>query len=264
MRTANQELASSEGWCLHRMGTGGNFTKDGVYQWPSAVRQRCGFRMRSTLEARSLLRGRHIVFVGNSVQRRTMYALADLLGGENATRMLWTRMAGGHIFDEHKGYHGFQHVRIDLADGRADAPMQGLEFCGVDPALFECGTVRWGSSPSADEWRSSASLEGWSFMLNASLASTPHAARLARGRVAAVRAALRPYASLALGRSESPMIGPADASAGPQVAGTLLMRVVPRLTCRSPERCSVRRFSRWLEELEAAMRTLGFGEVGIL
>jgi hypothetical protein len=41
----------------------------------------------STGAARRLLRGRHVVFIGNSVQRRAMYALADLLGGDNATRL---------------------------------------------------------------------------------------------------------------------------------------------------------------------------------
>ena len=116
--------------------------------------------MRSTLEARLLLRSRHIVFVGNSVQRRTMYALADLLGGANATKLPLNISPKLRIFDEVKGYHGFQHVRIDLADGRADAPVQGLEYCGVDPALFESGTVRWGSSPSVEEWRTSTTLEG--------------------------------------------------------------------------------------------------------
>jgi hypothetical protein len=157
--------SASEGWCLRHLGNGSFSPEGGVYQWPPAVRQRCGFRMHSTFEARHLLRGRHIVFIGNSVQRRTMYALADLLGGDNATRVPWSRLDGGHIFDQRKGYHDFQHVRIDLTDGRSEAPVQGLDFCGVDPVLFECGTVQWGSSPSANEWRASTTLEGWSFLL---------------------------------------------------------------------------------------------------
>ena len=151
--------ASSEGWCLRHLGNG-SFSPEGVYEWPPAVRQRCGFRMHSTGAARRLLRGRHVVFIGNSVQRRTMYALADLLGGDNATR-LPEMPVRERIFDQHKGYHDFQHQRIDLTDGRAEAPVQGLDYCGVDPVLFECGTVRWGSSPSADEWRSSPDLGGW-------------------------------------------------------------------------------------------------------
>ena len=155
--------ASSEGWCLRHLGNG-SFSPEGVYEWPPAVRQRCGFRMHSTGAARRLLRGRHVVFIGNSVQRRTMYALADLLGGDNATR-LPERPVRERIFDERKGYHDFQHQRIDLTDGRAEAPVQGLDYCGVDPVLFECGTVRWGSSPSADEWRSSHTLEGWASLL---------------------------------------------------------------------------------------------------
>ena len=159
--------AASEGWCLRHLGNG-SFSPEGVYQWRPAVRQRCGFRMHTTHEARNLLRGRHVafigVFVGNSVQRRTMYALADLLGGDNATRVPSNRL-GERIFDQRKGYHDFQHQRIDLADGRSEAPVQGLDYCGVDPVLFECGTVHWGSSPSADEWRDSTTLEGWSFLL---------------------------------------------------------------------------------------------------
>ena len=155
--------AASEGWCLRHLGNG-SFSPEGVYEWPPAVRQRCGFRMHSTGAARRLLRGRHVVFIGNSVQRRTMYALADLLGGDNATR-LPEMPVRERIFDQHKGYHDFQHQRIDLTDGRAEAPVQGLDYCGVDPVLFECGTVRWGSSPSADEWRSSPDLGGWASLL---------------------------------------------------------------------------------------------------
>ena len=155
--------AASEGWCLRHLGNG-SFSPEGVYQWRPAVRQRCGFRMHTTHEARNLLRGRHVVFIGNSVQRRTMYALADLLGGDNATR-LPEMPVRERIFDQHKGYHDFQHQRIDLTDGRAEAPLQGLDYCGVDPVLFECGTVRWGSSPSADEWRSSPDLGGWANLL---------------------------------------------------------------------------------------------------
>ena len=88
----------------------------------------------------------------------------------------------------------------------------------------------------------------WAFLLNASGATTPHAARLARGRVAAVRTALRPFASLALGDKETPMVGPADADI-PRVAGTLLLRVVPKLT---PTPRGPYRLSRWLkQQLEA-------------
>ena len=162
--TAPRSPAASEGWCLRHLGNG-SFSPEGVYHWPPPVRQRCGFRMRSTSEARQLLRGRHVMFIGNSVQRRTMYALADLLGGDNATRVPWNRLGGGRIFDQRKGYHDFQHVRVDLTDGRAEESVQGLDYCGVDPLLFECGTVRWGSSPSADEWSASVQLEGWPFLL---------------------------------------------------------------------------------------------------
>ena len=153
----------AEGWCLRHLGNG-SFSPEGVYQWPPEVRQRCGFRLHSTGAARRLLRGRHVVFIGNSVQRRAMYALADLLGGDNATRLPEMPVLE-RIFDQKKGYHDFQHQRIDLTDGRAEAPLQGLDYCGVDPVLFECGTVRWGSSPSADEWRSSPDLGGWANLL---------------------------------------------------------------------------------------------------
>jgi hypothetical protein len=62
-----------------------------------------------------------------------------------------------------------------------------------------------------------------------------------------VRAALRPFASLALGAKESPMVGPADADI-PRVPGTLLLRVVPKLT---PMPRGPYRLSRWLKQLEA-------------
>ena len=262
--------AKNEAWCLRHLGNGTWPVSGGrAYRWPSVVRERCGFRYRTTAEARALLRGQHMVFVGNSVQRRTMYALVDLLSGENATRKCLARSECEGpsnqccIRDSRKGYHDFQHMRVDVADGSTEEPMQGQDYCGVDPLLFEVGTLTWGSKPRPLEWLQSTSLEGWAFTLSAANASTARAAELALGRVAVVRTALRQFKSLGLGRRESNLIGPADASAGPRLPGTLLLRLVPFLSCAQLERCSPKSFKVWTEQLTAALRQIGFAHVTI-
>lgn len=253
---------NNEAWCLRHLGSG-RWPASGsrVYRWPSVVRARCGFRYRTTAEARSLLHGQHMVFVGNSVQRRTMYALADLLAGENATRKCLADRCC--IRDTHKGYHDFQHLRVDTADGSTGDPMQGQDYCGVDPSRFEVGTLRWGSKPNPLEWLNSSSLEGWAFTLFAANTSTARAAELALGRVGAVRTALRQFKSLDLRKRESNLIGPADASAGPRLPGTLLLRLVPFLQCAQLERCSPIAFKVWTEQLKATLRQIGFAHVTI-
>ena len=44
----------------------------------------CGFHKVMPREAREVLRGKAILFVGNSVSRRLMYAVADVMGGKRA------------------------------------------------------------------------------------------------------------------------------------------------------------------------------------
>ena len=44
----------------------------------------CGFHKVTPREAREVLRGKAILFVGNSVSRRLMYAVADAMGGKRA------------------------------------------------------------------------------------------------------------------------------------------------------------------------------------
>ena len=80
-------LTPAERWCLLHGLAAGSWSSGG-WVWSAESRSRCGFRYHTAAEAREVLAGRHIVFIGNSVQRRAMYALADVLEGENATRRL--------------------------------------------------------------------------------------------------------------------------------------------------------------------------------
>ena len=51
---------------------------------PRHPRGMCGFHKMTPREAREVLRGKNILFVGNSVSRRLMYAVADLMAGKRA------------------------------------------------------------------------------------------------------------------------------------------------------------------------------------
>eukprot|EP00966_Prymnesium_polylepis_P270685 6253420-Prymnesium_polylepis.1 len=74
------EISSAERWCLLHGLAAGSWSS-ASWDWSAEARSRCGYRYRNAAEARGILTGRHIVFVGNSVQRRAMYALADVLEG---------------------------------------------------------------------------------------------------------------------------------------------------------------------------------------
>ena len=78
---------ASERWCLLHGLSAGSWSPSG-WSWSAEARSRCGFRYRTAVEARAVLAGLHIVFICNSVQRRAMYGLADVLEGANATRRL--------------------------------------------------------------------------------------------------------------------------------------------------------------------------------
>ena len=147
---ARPEGKSLVSWCLCRLASGS--WVDHEWVWPEVVRRRCGFHYRWPEEARKLLSGRHLLFVGNSIQRRTMYALAHILGGANAT-LSRVPVEGEQVFDERKGYHGFQHVRITAATGRSTPPVLGGVYCGVQRALFERALFKPALLPEPLTWR---------------------------------------------------------------------------------------------------------------
>ena len=104
---------------------------------------RCGRKWMGTAEARCLLAGHDLLFIGNSVVRRQMYTILDLLAGPSAHRQLndfssvslpafkATRGAEAHIkrswiWDQDNatyGYHAAQLFTIDLTTGEHRPPL---------------------------------------------------------------------------------------------------------------------------------------------
>lgn len=141
-------VLSPQGWrCLARLHEGS--WKANEWVWPKALRRSCGFRYRHALSARVLLESLHIVWVGNSVQRRTMHALAALLAGTNMS----VPSGSEQIADFRKGYHGFQHVRV--RKGERAGPFLAEEYCGVPRRLFEVAKLGRGGNEAQDDWRRS-------------------------------------------------------------------------------------------------------------
>jgi len=108
---------------------------------------RCGRRWAGAGEARCLLRNKDVLFMGNSVTRRQMYTVLDLLAGPRAHRQLnnftdvWIPEYRGDplplrkswIWDNNNhtmGYHAAQLITVDLETGdhRLTLPH---EQCGV-------------------------------------------------------------------------------------------------------------------------------------
>ena len=85
----------------------------------------CGFRTMTPREARETLRGRSVLFVGNSVSRRLMYAVADAMGGANARvnalatdRKAAAKYGVQRVWDSKRHYHSFFEtpVRADTGE----------------------------------------------------------------------------------------------------------------------------------------------------
>ena len=146
------------------------------WQW-SAAAEHCGIKAfdsaAAIIGARERLCGAHITFVGNSMQRRAMYALADLLGGNNATRRgrrhdgpdagdlafdaslmadAKARNTSNAIMDYAEGNHAFQFVSVACDSGRATRPILADAYCGTpgshletddaDPKMRRCHSQR--------------------------------------------------------------------------------------------------------------------------
>ena len=116
------------------------------------------------MRARKALCGAHVAFVGNSMQRRAMFSLADLLGGENATRRGRRRDLGrmeareragalsfdtkimaaakalnssNTIIDYPEGNHAFQYLSVSCATGLMAPPVTADDYCGTPTAMLE-------------------------------------------------------------------------------------------------------------------------------
>ena len=92
----------------------------------------CGRAWLGTTDARCLLSGKDLIFFGNSVVRRQMYTVLDLLAGPAAHRQLTNfsdvllpnpdahAIARSWIWDQDnmtRGYHASQLFTVDLATG---------------------------------------------------------------------------------------------------------------------------------------------------
>ena len=83
----------------------------------------CGFHKLTPAEARHVTRGASILFVGNSISRRLMYAVADQLGGKNArvnplSDGADARYGAQTVWDSKVRYHSFFEVAVDANTGQ--------------------------------------------------------------------------------------------------------------------------------------------------
>lgn len=134
----------------------------------------CGRHWQSTAEVRCLFADRDVLFVGNSVMRRQVFTLLDMLAGPAAHRLSVNggeavnvstadgtpAMAPSELLsntrlwdlDGHEhGYHAAQLLTIDLATGAHRFHLPHSELCGVERAYanFNAGRARQWWSPSA-------------------------------------------------------------------------------------------------------------------
>jgi len=84
----------------------------------------CGFHKVTPREAREVLRGKSILFLGNSVSRRLMYAVADAMGGKRArVNVIATDAKAAakygmqRVWDSKANFHSFFEVPVSEAGG---------------------------------------------------------------------------------------------------------------------------------------------------
>ncbi|KAL1525938.1 hypothetical protein AB1Y20_020764 [Prymnesium parvum] len=176
------QLRPAERACLAAVGEA-RWTADGlVDNNTSASGGGCGRRWRGTADVRCLLANKALLFFGNSVVRRQMYTVLDLLAGPRAHRQLHNftdvtvpdvkeqpaLLGRSWIWDQDnltRSYHGAQLFTVDLATGEHRFHMPHKELCGLSDSfsVFSPGRMRqWrepgtggGSEPIDADWRTS-------------------------------------------------------------------------------------------------------------
>ena len=165
--------------CLRTLGEA-KWTQDGLVDL-NASRAACGRKWLGPAEARCLLAGKDVLFMGNSVVRRQMYTLLDLLAGPRAHRQLRDfssvqlpdpnvdveKVKRSWVWDrdnETFAYHGAQLVTVDLTTGEHRFTMPHVS-CGLGDKyqVFNPGRLnQWrnpGSGGGTEEiganWKSS-------------------------------------------------------------------------------------------------------------
>ena len=128
--------------CLTHLGVG-TWSSPDTWRWRAP--ECCGFGHVAADRSRELLRGRSLVFIGDSQTRRHMWSVVDSVGGERAVR----RQSGGvvadstHQFDERavavndtiydsqRAYHAGQAVLLNVDTGQW-VMLDPLELCGIE------------------------------------------------------------------------------------------------------------------------------------
>ncbi len=177
--------------CLARVGDA-RWTAEGLADAPAAgaappadsnaSASACGRRWLGTSEVRCLLGGKDILFVGNSVVRRQMYTVLDLLAGPRAHRQLTNftdvqlpshdaaAIARSWVWDQDnmtRGYHAAQLFTVDLATGEHRFHLPHRELCGLSDShsVFSSGRMhQWrvpGSGGGSEELSTSWQRTKW-------------------------------------------------------------------------------------------------------
>lgn len=130
--------------CLSRIGTG-DWTDTLTWRWRD-VPACCNFGHVGPSRAAALLRGRHIVFVGDSQTRRHLWALVDAVGGAARAirRTPGKVVADSHpafdasaiavndtLYDSQRAYHAGQTVLLNVDTGKWALVDPG-QLCGVE------------------------------------------------------------------------------------------------------------------------------------
>lgn len=184
----SSQLSSRVHACLALVGEA-RWTSQGVVDAPNSTlppseggvpASVCGRRWLGTTDSRCLLRGKDLLFIGNSVVRRQMYTLLDLLAGPRAHRQLtnFTDVLLPHpdtravdrswVWDQDnmtRGYHASQLFTVDLETGEHRFEMAHATRCGLGQShsVFNPGRLhQWrepgvggGSEELTGSWRQS-------------------------------------------------------------------------------------------------------------
>ena len=156
--------------CLAHLGAG---RWDGrVWRWEESVPACCGFGQVGPARAAELLRGRSLVFLGDSQSRRHLWAVVDAVGGA-ARAIRRTRgsvVADSHyefdaaaislndtLYDSQRAYHAGQTVLLNVDTGRWTLLDPG-QLCGVDRREWMTdhrliGALKRGHPPPYDRMR---------------------------------------------------------------------------------------------------------------
>eukprot|EP01062_Namystynia_karyoxenos_P018582 TRINITY_DN16937_c0_g2_i1.p1 TRINITY_DN16937_c0_g2~~TRINITY_DN16937_c0_g2_i1.p1 ORF type:complete len:714 (+),score=206.69 TRINITY_DN16937_c0_g2_i1:309-2144(+) len=123
------------------------------WQWREQGEKVCGLGYLRDREAAATLKGKRVLFIGGNVLRRTMYAVADIIGGTDAVRRgtsvgaerlhandssamaaATARGATGVVMDSLVGENSGARVVVDTKTRRwgPDDPQDPRDFCGVN------------------------------------------------------------------------------------------------------------------------------------